>query len=357
MKKLLVTFLAVALTACSLGEGDAPGQTVERSTPVTIGPPTPRDIHYTLQALGSVESIHHPTISAQTTGQVIKLAASEGNAIQAGQVLVNIDNTLHQIEADKAAAELKRQRVLLQNQANEVKRLHGLATSMAVSQDHLEDQQAQLEMLAAQLVIAEKQREQSQYLESKTRVSAPLTGLISKRYVSIGDYVTPGQPLFDLVAIDTLRARLSFPEHNAADIAIDKTVRLHSAAIPANEAIGTVTSINPLIKSASRALDVTVEFANPGGWLPGSSVDAELLVEERVQVITIPRQAVVQRHNDDVVYVLDGRRAREQTVTLGWEESDWVEVLSGLKLDDWIVIDGAALITNGSLLATVVPES
>jgi RND family efflux transporter MFP subunit len=344
---MILAFLA----GCSEQTGPTTGDAgIERSTSVTVAQAEKRDIDYVLTALGTVESIHDPTISAETRGQIVSVDISEGSSVRAGQLLASIDNTLHQIEAAKAEAELKRQSVLLENQRREVERLKRLEKSQSVSRDQLEDQQAQLEMLQAQRNVVEKQWEQARYMESKTRVLAPQPGLISRRHISLGDYVTLGTPMFQLVAVDKLKARLSFPEHDVASIAIGRRTRLTSPAAPGVMAIGEVTAINPQINRNNRAIEVTVEFDNPGGWLPGASVDATVIIEQRPGALTLPATSVVTRSDREVVFVVEGDHVRARPVTLGWQEVDWVEITAGVEPDDRVVVDGAALIADGSLV-------
>jgi len=356
MRKLAI-LLCCLLAACGDKPDEAVGPAVEQGTPVTVARPELREVNYVLKALGTSESIQHPTIAAETSGRVVELNVTEGAPVRAGAVLVKIDDTLHRIDAAKAQAELKRAQVLLDNQAREVERLTRLAEKGAVSKDHLEDEQDQQKVLAAQRDIARKQWEQASYLESRTRVAAPLDSLVTRRHVSVGDYVNVGQPLVDLVAIDTLRARLAFPEQDAALVALGKGVWLRSPAAPGIEALGQVTNVNPQIETGSRALEIIVEFANPGGWLPGGSVDATLLVETRTGALTVPRISVVRRNERDVVYVLENDMARERVVSLGWREADWIEIVSGIGKDDWVVVEGAALVTDGSAVSAMVPES
>lgn len=345
-----LTMMLALLQACSESSDSASAAAPERATSVTVQSPERRDIDYELTALGSVESIHHPTISAEASGQIVNVAMSEGQSAQAGQLLARIDNTLHQIEADKAEAELKRATVLLKNQQEEVTRLKRLAQTQSVSQDQLEDQEAQLAVLQAQRDVVEKQRDQALYLESKTRVLAPQAGLIARRHISLGDYVVQGTPLFDLVSIDRLKARLSFPEHDAASIAIGKTVMLTSPAAPDVTASGEVTGINPQISVHTRAIEITVEFDNPGGWLPGASVDATVIVDTHADALTLPPTSVVTRGGRDVVFLVREGRAAEHAISLGWREADWVEITSGVQAGDRVVVNGAALIADGSLL-------
>lgn len=348
LKRAAFPVIGLVLLGCSGDEEITTSVSVERTTSVTVQLPQQRDVEYVLNALGSVESIHHPTLSAETSGQIVSVDISEGAPAAEGQLLARIDNTLHQIEAAKAEAELKRATVSLENQREEVARLKRLEKSQSVSKDQLEDQQAQLAMLEAQREVVAKQRDQARYLESKTRVLAPQAGLIARRHISLGDYVAQGTPLFDLVSVDRLRARLQFPEHDADAIAIGKTALLTSPAAPGVVAVGEVTGINPQISVHNRSIEITVEFDNPGGWLPGASVDATVVVDTHAGSVTVPPTAVVTRGNHPVVFLVQDGRAVQRQVSLGWREVEWVEITDGLGAEDRVVVKGAALISDGS---------
>ena len=356
MRAGVIVLVCALLMACSDAEVQESAKSTVIGTRVTVVEPVSRDIDYVLTALGSVESIEHPTVAAETSGRVLAVAVSEGDAVDVGQLLASIDPTLHRIEAAKAQSELKRQGVMLENQRREVSRVQRLAKSHSVSEDQLEDEQAQLEMLHAEQEVAARRWELALHLEKMNQILAPQSGIISRRHISIGDYVIPGQALFDVVLTDTLRARLAFPEHDQASIRIGKEVRLSSPGAPELAANGTVTAINPQINEHSRAIEVTVEFANPGGWYPGASVDATLVAEHRPGAMTVPSLSLVHRNGRDVVFVVKGDRAVARPVTLGWQETDWREVLSGVQPGDRVVVEGAGLISDGSALVVLAPQ-
>ena len=348
MKQQLSFALVLLLAGCSNGDIDQDVISKERVTRVVVAEPMRRDIEYLLTALGSVESISDPTLSAETSGQVQQLEVREGDSVTEGQVLATLDDTLHAIETAKAEAELRRADVLRQNQFEEVQRLKRLAKSQSVSRDTLEDEQAQLEILTAQRDVARKQWEQAVYLESKTRVKAPIKGLVTRRHISQGDYVVGGQALFDLVSVDRLRARVSFPEQDAAQIEVGKEVRLTTPAAPGETAIGEITAVNPQIKTHNRAVEITVEFDNPGSWLPGASVDAELVVASHEQALSVPVLSLSNRDGKTVVFTLEQDRVRAAVVETGWREDDWIEILKGINPDQQIVVEGASMLTDGS---------
>ena len=98
----------------------------------------------------------------------------------------------------------------------------------------------------------------------------------------------------------------------------------------------------------NRAVEITVEFDNPGGWLPGASADATLVVERREQALTLPQLAIVKRGGRDVVFLLDGQQVQAVPVEAGWREDGWVEIVSGISAGDELVVEGAGLLSDGS---------
>ena len=355
MKSIVIVILCAFAASCSDPAQEAAQRGNPRITKVAVEKPGRQDIEVALTALGSIESIDDPTVSAETSGQVQQIVAGEGDAVTAGQLLATLDGTLHAIETAKAAAEVRRYDVLVENQESEVKRLQRLDESQSVSRDTLEDEQAQLEILAAQRDVARKQWEHFQHLQSKTRIVAPLDGLVTRRYVSTGDYISTGQPLFDLVSVDRLRARIAFPERDASTIAVGQLVYLTTPASPGVTASGAVTAVNPQIKMHNRAVEVIVEFDNPGGWFPGASVDASLVVERRDNALAVPQLAIVKRDGVDVVFVLDGDHVRAIPITAGWRESGGVEIRSGVAADNQVVVEGASLLSDNSRVAVENP--
>ncbi|MEP1472364.1 MAG: efflux RND transporter periplasmic adaptor subunit [Halieaceae bacterium] len=351
-KAIALACLLTQLAACdSATDSDNEAQ-AEVAVRVTAQLPDSRDIDYVLSALGSIESISSPTLSAETAGRITEVLVDVGMTVQPGQLLAQIDDTLHKIQAEEAEAELQRLAVMVENQSSEVQRLQRLASSQSVSKDQLEDQQDQLRMMTAQKLVAKKRWEHAEQLTMMTAVRAPHAGSIAQRHISLGDYVSPGQPLFDLVATERLRARLAFPEQDASSITRGLKVQLRSPAVPGEAAIGTVSQVNPRVQVANRSVEILVEFDNPGGWYPGGSVDAELIVSSRVNAITVPRMAVVMRDNKEIVFVAGkDDRAVARPVTLGWQEPGWIEITSGLLPSDRIIIEGAAMIKDGSAVS------
>ena len=182
----------------------------------------------------------------------------------------------------------------------------------------------------------------------KTRIEAPIEGLVSRRHISLGDYITAGQPLFDLVSINRLRTRVAFPEHNRAAIAVGKAVRVTSPATPGVTASGRVATVNPQINPQSRAIETTIEFDNPGGWMPGASADVTLIAESRAQSLTVSPRAVVNRNGKKVIFLASESTVHAVPVTTAWREENWIEIAGDVSAQDQVVTDGADLLSHGS---------
>ena len=132
MKSIVIVILCAFAASCSDPAQKAAQRDNPRITKVAVEKPGRQDIEVALTALGSIESIDDPTVSAETSGQVQQIVAGEGDAVTAGQLLATLDGTLHAIETAKAAAEVRRYDVLVENQESEVKRLQRLDESQSV---------------------------------------------------------------------------------------------------------------------------------------------------------------------------------------------------------------------------------
>jgi RND family efflux transporter MFP subunit len=167
------------------------------------------------------------------------------------------------------------------------------------------------------------------------------------RHVSIGDYVKVGDPAFQIVADDTLSARVFFPEALAGRIQVGLPVALRAGG-DQRSVQAQITRLLPALDPSNRSLAVLVDFPNDHAWRPGLSVIAQVSVEARAEAVMTPVRSVVRRPAGSVVYRVEDGRAIEQQVQLGQTDGDWVEILSGLSGDTTVAVDGAGFLTDGA---------
>jgi RND family efflux transporter MFP subunit len=310
-------------------------------------------IEQTEWAVGIIESRRSPQLAAEVAGAVVRVHVDEGQGVEAGQVLAEIDNEQYRLARDADNAEVGRLSALNRQKERELERGAELYKDNLIARDALDILEGDLEALKEQLIGARAKVADSERRLAETRLVAPVRAEISARNIDVGDYLQTGTVAFDLIDIDNLRVRLPFPEYRAPKIKKGLTVRLRSAAAGAENVVAEITDIRPSINPANRSMTVIVDFANPGAWRPGASVRAEVVLEVRDDVIMVPQVSVVRRPVGDVVYVLTNEVVEERPVQRGQRNGDDVEIKSGLSGGERVVVDGAGFLTGGSTVKVV----
>ncbi len=294
-------------------------------------------------------------MAAETAGQVLRVYFDAGDRVERGDVLAELDAEIQQQAVNSASAEIRRLTALLENQRVRVDRLANLAARQSVAQDQLDEARTQVAALAAEIDEARARLGDARFNLARTRITSPVSGQIQRRLVSPGDFVSPGVVMFGLVAPDSLRALLPLPERLQDEVAIGQTVRFSLPGRPQERVESRVGEIRPMVGERSRAIELIVDLANPGGWRAGGSVNASIVLETRSGIV-VPAHALVRRPAGEVVYVVEGNRARQRTVHSGLRLGDEVEILEGLDEGEVLVVDGAGFLTDGALLDIQEPD-
>lgn len=330
MRISIIVAAATLLAACGdMEEAGAP----ERALMVTAAEVRLDTVEVVERTVGRIEAATAPTISAEVPGRVVEVLKDAGDAVTAGTVLARIDdanfrNAVRHLEA-------------LHDQAGRTAaRFRELYADEAVSRDMLDEAESRLEALDAQLQDARTGLE-------RTRIVAPVDGTIQRRMVSVGDFRGVGEPLFELSAGERLRIVLPFPERLSERLTVGRQVRLEPSS-GGTATSAPVTELRPMVGVTSRALEAIVELDNPGGWRPGGSVSAAVVLDTREGQALVPAQSVVQRPVGHVVFIVDGDRARQRVVETGVRTNGEVEILSGLARGERVVVDGAGFLTDGT---------
>lgn len=331
-RPLFALLALVALVACA-EPVDEPAD--ERAVPVTTATIRLGEVEVIERTVGRIEAATTPTVAAEVAGRVVAVEVDAGDRVGTGDLLARIDDTNYRNAVQRLVA-------LYEQQERTVDRLRRLRAENSVAQSQLDEAESQLTALEAQLGDARTALR-------RTQVVSPVNGRVQQRFVSIGDFRGMGDPVFRVSTDDRLRIVLPFPERLAAQLAVGLEVRIESP-LDGTDVVAAVTELRPMVGATSRALEAIVELDNPGGWRPGGSVSAAVVVAVRNERAIAPAQAVVQRPSGQVVYVVDGDRARERRVTLGIRLNGDIEVASGLQAGDRVVVDGAGFLTDGALV-------
>jgi membrane fusion protein (multidrug efflux system) len=180
-------------------------------------------------------------------------------------------------------------------------------------------------------------------------VRAPFSGWIARRDVSRGEYVRPGQPLFELVALDPIEVEFSVAERDSARVAVGQRVLVTVAPYPEERFEGRVTVISPTLDPKTRTLGVKAQIANGDGRLrPGLFARADLGIARREGALMVPEEAVLQRADGEVIFVVTPEdTARRVVVETGLQRDGKIEIVKGVAAQDQVVVRGHAVLADG----------
>jgi len=341
---LLICF-GLSLSACSDQDEQADTKASIRKTLVTVTQVKKQAIAVKQTSVGFLEGLVNPTLAAEMAARVIQIHVDTGQAVKKGQLIATLDATDYIMQRNEARAEVARLNALLANQSKTVERNQTLVDKKFISQNAVDDVRAQENVYKQQLKAARARVASINHNSSKSKVSAPVDGIIESKPVNAGDYLRAGDPIVQIVSKQSLRAHLPFPERIGASLKPGLKVLLNTPT--SDETIETVIQeIKPQISASSRSIDVIADVNNAEGWQPGATVTGTVTVDELPAAIMVPEQSLVLRPAGEVVYVVRDNQAYQAIVSTGLRQNGMIEILSGLQADETVVVDGAGFLTD-----------
>jgi len=358
--KILITPLsilaALTLAACGSGDGSESGLEIDRrAVLISTTEAEIRDLPIWLETVGRLHSQSAPTLAAEVAGRITMVIADTGDLIEQGQLLAETDTSTLLLQQQAAQAGIERLLVHIANGERRVERFETLSSKNLSSQTQLDDAREQLEAFRADYKAAEAQLAIVNDSLAKSRIVAPVPGVIQLRMISTGDFVTRGQPLFKITRPEMLQAWLPYPESVALQVQIGQPAKIYSPLTPGEFAEGEITELQPSVGLGSRAIMAIVNLENPGKLRPDATLSGKVLVETRKSSIMVPNISIVRRPAGDVVYVIKGDKAEARTVITGHHEAALVEIQSGLEGTETVATDGAAFLTDGANVSIAEP--
>jgi len=352
MKAVVVSIglvLASALVGCHSSDPQS-ADTRRSGTPVTVAAVTQREVEALERSVGRLQAPESPAVAAETYGRVTAVLVDVGSEVAVGDILAALDGQAQRHSQQAAQAAVERLEALLQNQQKTVARLEDLVRRDLAAASALDDASSQRAALKAQLDQARAERDEAERNQAQTQIRSPVAGIIQSRRVSVGDFVTLGQALFDVVAARRLQVVAPFPETSSSALRVGQKAYVAPVRSAAESTEAAITELRPQIGLRSRAVDVIIELENPGGWRPGGSVTVAVVVDRREKSLTVAPESIVRRPAGTVVYTVVDGIAHQRKIELGVQSSDWVEVLQGLEPGETVVRSGAGFITDGTAI-------
>lgn len=280
-------------------------------------------------------------IYPQTTGQVEELFVEEGQVVKEGDPLLKIDDRELRVDAAEATGNYEH---LKRNYA----RTQDLYQRNLINKQDYETQTYQLEQARLRL-------ERAKIRLAYATVRAPFAGVISAREVQVGARVAGGTKVFSMVKLDDLVARVFVPGRYLPVVAENQPAVVTSEFLPNKTFNGWVKRISPVIdpKSGTFKVTVGVRADKPSELPPGLFVGVRVITDTRTNAILIPKRAVIYEGGERYVYTVVNDRAVKKKLTVGFEDPNNVEALSGFEVGTSVIVLGQSGLKDGSLVRSV----
>lgn len=345
---------ALILAAVAILAGIAKMPSQNRQAPATEAPP----VNVTIQTVVAepeladafelpavVEPNRVVTVAAEVSGRIERIGPQKGDVVKVGDLLIQLNTDLLQPQFDSARAQLDFDQL-------EHKRMENLVQDNATARRDLDN-------ATAQLAASKARFEEIRARLDRTRIVAPIGGTLDDLPVEEGEYVDPGNPVAKLVETDPVKVAVEVPERDTPFFSRgDKAEVLVETKGIERCLAGRIEFVSELANPQTRSTRMEILLGNKEGLLrSGQIVRVRLCRQVLKEAILVPLLAVIPMENGMAVYVVSSSQAERREVQLGVIKGDRVQVLSGLKPGDQLIVAGHRFVAPGQKVNVVQPGS
>ncbi|MGO4404534.1 MdtA/MuxA family multidrug efflux RND transporter periplasmic adaptor subunit [Bosea sp. RAF48] len=326
---------------------------------------TQGDIAINLDALGTVTALATVTVKSQIAGKLLGVDFEEGQDLRKGDLLAEIDSRPYEAALAQAKGQLARDEALLSGARVDLERYRRLSAQNAVPHQTLDTQIAQVAQYEGTVAADHAQVTAAEVNLQYCRIVSPINGRAGLRQVDAGNYVTAGDAsgIVVITQLEPISVLFTLPEDNLQPVAArlrtgaTLPVQAFNRAGTAKLADGTLQTFDSQIDPTTGTIKLRALFGNEGRSLyPNQFVNIRLLLDTRKGVTQIPSAGVQRGVPGTFVYIVNANdTVSVRKVELGVTDGDHVEVLSGLKPGDTVVIDGADKLREGARISVRAP--
>jgi len=335
--------------------------------PVQVESVVNRAVVKQINVTGTVTSPRTAVLSTAVAGLVAELTIDEGDRVETGDVLLKLDAELAQLALERALAEVRQREIAVADARRRFVEADEVGAQRGIARTQIESLRAEVSSDEAALVAAEAAAREQRAIVDRNALKAPFAGVISERFAELGEWVNPGDGLFELVATENLRFDFRVGQDNFAALSPETPVEITLDAFPDRSIPGYVDAIVPVKNPSARTFLVRVRANtdDTGDRLlitPGMSARGKLNIDTGRSGVTVPRDAILRFPDGRVtVWVVDPGGdlpvVREQIVQTGSEFDGAVEITDGLADGDVVVVRGNEMLQEGQEISIVSGSS
>ena len=322
--------------------GNAPGVEVTRVKAVRLQDDA--------QAVGTLRSRQSVTLKPEVSGRVARIAFADGAQVKAGQLLVQLDDTLQRAELSQAQAQLSIARANL-------KRNQELVAENFVATRVVEESQANLQVAEAQVALATARMQ-------RMRITAPFNGTVGLRSINLGQFVGDGDDLVNLEDTSLLTVDFRLPERYQSNIASGQGVQVQLDALPGKTFEAQVLAVDPLLDANGRSISVRAVMPRSSGadLRPGMFARVLIVFSVNEAALVVPEEAMVPQGGKQYVFLLDEQGqgdakklvSRRVEVEPGVRRGAEVQIVKGVAAGDTVVVAGQQRLQRDGTAVRVV---
>ena len=319
------------------------------------------DIRVFVNALGTVAPLATVTVQTQISGQLISVGFTEGQLVNKGDFLAQIDSRPYEIAKAQAEGQLAHDQGLLAQAQTDLKRYQGLLAQNSIARQQADDQEYLVEQYQGTVKVDQAQVDTQALNIAYCHIVSPITGRIGLRLVDPGNYVqtSSASSIAVVTQLQPISVIFSVPEDNLPDIlpqfssGTSLQVTAYDRANVKQLATGKVSAVDSQIDTTTGTVKIRSQFDNADNALfPNQFVNVQLLVKTLTSVTTVPTVAI-QRGSPNgqpgsYVYVVKpDNTVTVQPITIGPTDGSMTAVNTGLNAGDHVVVDGADRLREG----------
>lgn len=342
--------------------GFGPGAFRNLPVPVRLATAEVRTLQHTLRAIGTVTAFNTVTVRSRVNGELLQLHFQEGQTVEAGDLLAEIDPREFQVALDQALGQQQQNAAQLQSARQDLERYRLLHRQNSIARQQVEQQEALVKQLEGTRASDQAAVDSARLQLSYTQITAPISGRLGLRKVDQGNMVSTSdaEGLVTITQTQPISVEFTLPQAEVADVLaqLREGRRLEVVVRDQNDVLelsrGELMSVDNQIDVATGTLRLKARFANDDGRLfPNQFVNVRLLVS-RQEALAVPSAAVQVGSIGSFVYVVgEDRAAHIRRIVTGRVDGAHTAVLEGLQAGERVVVEGTDRLREGGTVDIV----
>ncbi len=327
---------------------------------VEMTSPTRGALQQKLNFTGDVQPIEQANIYSRVAGNIEKIYVNIGDYVNQGRLMASIDRSIYQQTERQNEGLYKQAKATVENNRVNWERNKELYDKGLVAKSDLDNARTTLTVSEAQVETSLANLRNAETTLSYCSITAPISGYVTKRLLDRGSYVTVGgttqsSVIFTIADIRQIKVMVNVLEKDIPQLDKVESVTVTSGTYPGEVFTAALKKMSQQVDLNTRTMPVEIDITNKDGKLkPGMFVSIQLVIQQSENALILPAQCVLKDDNGNFVYMVGtDSTAQSKYITIGIQQDNNDEIISGLSDNDRVIFSGQALLKNGAKVKIV----